>query len=129
MLLEGMKNGHRFIAVGVLTLFCLGLGAGPAAAADSLPDLGMARLADFHLDSIGGGRKLLRYSTTITNTGAGAFELHGQRAQTSDPQMSVVQKIYNDGGGSRQVSTAATMYFALWPEIIGTLWTSGKLAW
>ena len=80
-------------------------------AQDRLPDLGMARLSDFSIDASGGLRRL-RYSTTIVNVGSGKFELHGQRASTSDPSMSVVQRIFNDAGGWRDVSTPAVMVYA-----------------
>jgi len=80
-------------------------------AQDRLPDLGMARLSDLSIDASGGGR-LLRYSTTIVNVGSGKFELHGQRASTSDSTMSVVQRIFNDAGGWRDVSTPAVMVYA-----------------
>ena len=80
-------------------------------AADRLPDLGMARLSDLSIDA-SGGRRRLRYSTTIVNVGSGKFELHGQRASTSQSTMSVVQRIFNDAGGSRDVSTPAVMVFA-----------------
>ena len=80
-------------------------------AADRLPDLGMARLTDLSIDA-SGGRRRLRYSTTIVNVGSGKFELHGQRASTSQSTMSVVQRIFNDAGGSRDVSTPAVMVFA-----------------
>jgi hypothetical protein len=103
---------RRILALAFLTLSSLSLGVANAAAADRLPDLGMARLADFHRDTLSNGHKVLRYTTVITNTGVGAFEVHGHRSSTSATQMSVVQKIYNDAGGSRQVATSATMYFA-----------------
>jgi hypothetical protein len=85
--------------------------ASSAAAADRLPDLGMARLADIRGDK-SDGRYLLRYTTVIVNVGAGAFELKGQRGSTGDAEMSVSQRIYDDAGGSRLVPTNATMYFA-----------------
>jgi hypothetical protein len=79
-------------------------------ALDRLPDLGMARLSDLRIDASGGLRRL-RYSTTIVNVGSGKFELHGQRASISQANMSVVQRIFNDAGGSRDVSTPAVMVF------------------
>jgi hypothetical protein len=70
----------------------------------------MAQLSDLRLDQSGGVRRL-RYSTTIVNVGVGQFELRGQRASTSDPNMSVVQRIYNDAGSWREVTTAAVMVY------------------
>lgn len=82
-----------------------------AAAADRLPDLGMAPLDDFRIEK-SGNRKLLRYTAIIVNVGAGSFQAEGSRASTAEPEMSVVQRIFDDAGGSRTVPTAARMYFA-----------------
>lgn len=82
-----------------------------AAAADRLPDLAMAPLDDFRIEK-SGGRKLLRYSATVVNIGRGTFQAEGTRASTAEPEMSVVQRVFDDAGGSRTVPTAARMYFA-----------------
>jgi hypothetical protein len=82
-----------------------------AAAADRLPDLGMARLSDIKAEKTN-GRRLLRYTTVIVNVGAGAFEARGRRLSTSEPEMSVVQRVYADGGGWRDIATPARMFFA-----------------
>jgi hypothetical protein len=79
-------------------------------ASDRLPDLGMARLSDISVQS--NGRRLLRFSTTIVNVGAGAFELHGQRATTLESQMAVAQRIFDDAGGWRDVPTSAVMVYS-----------------
>jgi fibronectin type III domain protein/lysyl oxidase len=79
-------------------------------AGDRLADLGMARLADLRIDQ-SNGRRRLRYSTTIVNVGSGKFEVRGRRANTGEPTMSVVQRVFNDAGGWRDVSTAGTMIF------------------
>jgi hypothetical protein len=71
----------------------------------------VARLSDLRIDQSGGGRRL-RYSTTIVNVGAGPFVLRGERAGPSDPRMSVVQRIFNDAGGWREVSTSAVMEYS-----------------
>jgi hypothetical protein len=82
-------------------------------AIDRLPDLGMAQLRDFSIDNnTVAGRRLLRFTTIIVNVGAGPFELHGQRAATNDPDMNVSQRIYNNAGGFRDISTSAVMYWA-----------------
>jgi hypothetical protein len=78
---------------------------------DRLPDLRMARLADFSLDQTADGRRLLRFTTIIVNVGQGAFELHGSRPAGS-PTMAVSQRVYDAGGGSRDVSTTASMYYS-----------------
>jgi hypothetical protein len=100
-----------FIILGSTIVLSLGALPAPAAAAtDRLPDLGMARLADFRIDTASGHRRL-RYSATIVNVGAGPFELHGQRPDTTT-DMTVTQRIFDDAGGYRDVATGAAMYFA-----------------
>ena len=82
----------------------------PAASAhDVLPDLGMAKLTDLQLTKFSDGRTVLRYSTTIVNVGAGAFELHG--ARTSPSEMNAAQRIFDSSGAFRDVVTPATMVF------------------
>jgi Lysyl oxidase len=95
------------------------MGLGPAAAhpsavvaADVLPDLAMAPLANLQIQKTSDGHRLLRYSATIVNLGAGPLELHGQRPDTSTTDMSVTQRIYDSAGGQRDVTTTATMYWA-----------------
>jgi hypothetical protein len=83
-----------------------------AAAADRLPDLAMAPLSDFRVEQGSGGRNLLKYTATIVNIGAGRFQTEGSRSSGADPEMSVVQRIFSDTGGSRLRATAARMYFA-----------------
>jgi hypothetical protein len=121
-----VKRNRRRIAEGLLALTsAVALGcenpvasdrarpqaAVAVAAADRLPDLGMARLSGL---SVGwsNGHRVLRYSTTIVNVGSGRFELHGQRASTADPQMSVIQRVYDDAGGWRDIATSAAMIYA-----------------
>jgi hypothetical protein len=102
---RGVARRLTGLMVGVLTL-----GIAPAASAhDVLPDLGMARLSDFQVDKGAGGRRLLRYSTTIVNVGAGPFELHG--ALTSPSAMNAVQRIFDSDGGFRDIVTSGTMAF------------------
>jgi predicted transcriptional regulator len=69
----------------------------------------MARPSDIKASAPDGAR-LLRYTTTIVNVGAGAFELHAQRASTSDTEMAVAQRIFDDAGGFRDVSTTAVAF-------------------
>lgn len=88
----------------------LALTAAPAASAhDLLPDLGMARLTDLRVDKTAGGRRLLRYSTTIVNVGAGAFELHG--ARTSPATMNAAQRLFDSAGTFRDVVTPGMLVF------------------
>jgi hypothetical protein len=83
-----------------------------AAAADRLPDLGMARLSDFKAEKTADGRRLLRFTTVIVNVGTGPFEVRGIRASANDPEMTTFQRIYDTAGGFRSVATAARMFFA-----------------
>ena len=82
-----------------------------SAATDKLPDLGMARLQDIDIVKTADGRRLLRFTTIIVNMGAGAFEIHGQRPDSSTQTMSVTQRIYDSAGGYRDVATNATVLY------------------
>ena len=82
------------------------------AATDALPDLGMAKLQDLKLQKTADGRKLLRFSSIVVNVGAGSFEAHGQRPDTSVSTMTTTQRIFNDAGGYRDVATDASMYYS-----------------
>lgn len=75
-------------------------------ASDRLPDLKMAPLNSFRI-SVEDGRRLLRFGAMMVNVGTGHFEVRGSRTSTSDPSMSVSQIVYNNGGGSRAVTTNA----------------------
>lgn len=96
--------------VSVGTMLALPAAQLTAAATDQLPDLGMARLADFRIEVTSSGRKLLRFSSTMTNRGAGPFTLRAQRSSTSSA-WAVRQVIRNSAGGSRSVATGATMKY------------------
>ncbi len=80
-----------------------------AAATDRLPDLRMAKLADFRIVT-SGGRRLLRFSSTMVNLGRGALEIKANRASTRSP-WNIDQVIFTTGGGSRRVDTTATMQY------------------
>jgi hypothetical protein len=95
-----------FVFVAILALAA---SAEAALAADRLPDLGMARIDDIRIDRTADGRRLLRYSTTIVNVGAGPFEVRGERTAATDPGMTTVQRVYDDAGGFRYVPSAATL--------------------
>lgn len=101
----------RAAAVAALALLAATAAAPAQAASEQLPDLAMAPLDDFRIEK-SGSRKLLRYSATIVNIGAGKFQAEGSRASTAETEMSVVQRIFDDAGGSTTVPTTARMYFA-----------------
>jgi hypothetical protein len=88
------------------------LAAGPApavAAADRLPDLRMAKLSDFRIVN-SGGRRLLRFSSTMANLGRGPLEVRANRASTKSP-WNVDQVIHLGNGRIRRVDTTATMQY------------------
>jgi hypothetical protein len=106
-----MKLRSYLIAVAA---FAFAAGATPASAAatDMLPDLGMYQLLEFHIERTPDHHRLLRYTTIIVNVGAGNFQAEGSRPTSADPEMSVVQRIFDDAGGSRVRPTHARMYWA-----------------
>jgi hypothetical protein len=109
-----MKRPAAGILVGFAVAAVLTLSRPPAAAAaaDRLPDLGMAQLSDFSIDTTTiPGHRLLRFTTVIVNIGVGPFETIGSRSDTSIPQMTVTQRIFNDSG-SYEVTTPAVMFWA-----------------
>ena len=79
---------------------------------DRLPDLRMARLASIQIQNRSNGDRWLRFDTVIVNVGAGDFEARGSRPNTSTPNMTVTQRIYNSAGGSRTRTTTAQMYYS-----------------
>ena len=92
-------------------LMALVVSTAEASAATLLPDLGMARLSDFRIETTASGAKRLRYTAIIVNVGQGQFRLEGQRASTTSPFV-VNQRIYDSAGVSTTVPTSAAMYFA-----------------
>ena len=112
-----MVVSRRWTALVAVTAVALALALGQpgaaVAAADRLPDLGMAPLKDFSIDtSTIPGRRLLRFTTVIVNVGAGPFETIGTRPDTSTAEMTVTQRIYNSAGSYREVSTPTEMFWA-----------------
>jgi hypothetical protein len=81
------------------------------AATDRLPNLRMAPLRDFSIQW-SNGRRLLRFTAIMWNSGPGPFEARGSRSNTSTGTMRVIQAIGNDAGGERTVSTNAVMQWA-----------------
>jgi len=107
--------------------------ASPAqAATDRFPDLGVGRLTDFRIQVVN-GRRLLRFSATMTNVGSGPLVVSSYRASTSSPWR-VDQVVYNSGGGSRRARASATMGYGgdghgHWHvnRMVDTdLWTTGR---
>jgi hypothetical protein len=110
-----VRRSAALILVGVAVAAMLALGRPPVAgaAADRLPDLGMARLRDLSIDTTTRlGRRLLRFTTIIVNIGAGPFETIGRRPDTTTAQMAVAQRIYNSAGSYREVRTPTVMFWA-----------------
>ena len=80
------------------------------AATELPPDLRMMRLSDLTIEDTVDGRRLLRFSAVIVNVGLGPLKLEASRNGSSS-QMKVQQRIYDDTGVSRAVSTSAKMIF------------------
>ena len=109
----GKRPVALIIVMAVGLLLALNRPSAAVAAADRLPDLGMARLQDFSIDTTTiPGRRLLRFTTVIVNIGVGPFETVGSRPDTSVPELAVTQRIFNDAGSFREVSTPAVMFWA-----------------
>lgn len=106
----GTRRATGAVAIGLSVLAALAA-PGVAAAADRLPDLGMARLTDIKVEK-SNGRRLLRFTTVIVNVGAGPFEARGSRPNTGTPEMTVAQRVYDTSGGFRDIGTSARMFFA-----------------
>lgn len=103
----------RLITLSIMVAFAvLGAGSPAGAATDRLPDLRMRKLTGLRISTTSSGRRLLRFSTIIVNTGAGRFALRGSRPNTSTKLMTVRQRIYNSDGNYYTIPTDAVMYFA-----------------
>ena len=100
------RRDHRSVlgAVLIATAALLAPAGASAGVTDKLPDLRMAKPNEFHLTSEG-GRRLLRFSARIINTGDGPIIITGRR----DPgslRMRLAQRILqSDGSTRRQAST------------------------
>lgn len=92
------------------TLLATATGSPAQAATDKLPDLRMAKLSDFRIVTTSAGRRLLRFTSTMTNLGAGPFTIRSTRSSTGSP-WAVRQVIRGSAGGSRSVTTTATMSY------------------
>ncbi|MFH5822817.1 lysyl oxidase family protein [Georgenia sp. AZ-5] len=76
-----------------------------------LPDLLVEPLSDFRVQIVE-GRRVVRFSASIGNRGDGPLEVVGTRTSTSTPEMAVVQRIEQPGGGYVSVPTDAVMRYA-----------------
>lgn len=104
---------RRLVVAAVAAAAATMVVAPAAAASQLLPDLGMARLKDFSIDTTTiPGHKLLRYTARMVNVGAGPLELHGSRANTSTTDMTVTQRVYTSTGGFVDESTPLVMFYA-----------------
>ena len=98
------------LVLGVALALVVLIPSAPAVAvSDQLPDLGMAHPKDLKIEKTS-GKRLLRFSSIVVNVGAGPFEVHGERAAGAST-MTTKQRIFDDAGGSRYVSTPAIMKF------------------
>jgi hypothetical protein len=107
------RFGLRLVVLaGTLGILVGVLPAAPAlAATDKLPDLKVAKMADFSIQRTASGRRLLRFSGMMLNVGRGPFEIRGRRASTKKPWI-IDQIVYRTGGTKRRVPTTATMKYA-----------------
>ena len=86
--------------------------ADAASPADLLPDLSMTKPTDIQIQTTSSGARRLRMTTTIVNIGRGPFETRASRQSTSDPTLSVSQRIYNTAGGTRVHATTEVARYA-----------------
>lgn len=85
---------------------------------DRLPDLRMIKPRDVQMvkytSGVFAGRKLLRFTTLISNEGAGPLELRGKRdckSLSRCPRMTVKQRIRQSDGTWRSIPTEARMQY------------------
>jgi hypothetical protein len=78
---------------------------------DLLPDLQVEPLSDFRVQILD-GRRIVRFTATISNRGDGPLEVAAARTSTSTPDMPVVQRIYQRDGSYEAVPTEAVMRYA-----------------
>lgn len=108
-----MHRRRWFGAALSLSLLAASL-ATPAAAAGPavlMPDLGMARLRGFSVETTPGGQTRLRFTTVIINIGDGPFQAYGHDLQPNG-EMLVDGQIQDSDGGWASYPTSYAMYFA-----------------
>jgi hypothetical protein len=76
-----------------------------------LPDLGMAPIRNFRIETTEAGQTRLRFTTIIINIGDGPMLLWGHTPQ-SDGELLVDQRIATEGGALRDKLSDFRMYFA-----------------
>ena len=110
-------RGHRRVLrrLGVILALVAALGVAippppVAAASDRLPDLRAGRITDLRIVR-SGGRKLLRFTTTILNYGDGPFEVRGFRPKINIP-FDIDQIVYRSDGTTRRIETDAQVRYA-----------------
>jgi hypothetical protein len=99
-------------ALGIVGSSVLAVPAAPPvrAASDYLPDLRMAKLRDFRIVTTSTGRRLLRFTATMTNLGAGPLIVRSTRTSTTSPWR--VRQIINRSDRTiRSFTTGATMEY------------------
>jgi hypothetical protein len=103
-----MKRRLLSIAM-ALALLSAAIPSSLQAVAPMLPDLGMAELRGFSVETVGGQTRL-RFTTVIINVGQGPFQVHGH--DKTNGEFFVDQQIRNSDGSWDTHSTAARMYYA-----------------
>lgn len=95
-----------YVPIAVLTLVLMFASVQAHAAGELLPNLKALPASDIRIASAGDMR-LLRFSTTGWNSGAGALELRAGKTDTGSGRQNVYQRIYDDVGGSRDTLAGA----------------------
>jgi hypothetical protein len=76
-----------------------------------LPDLQMTELREFFIAKPAGGRLDLRFTAEFVNTGAGTFEVHGDRSGASSSTMTTSQVVQQADGSTTEFPTSAIMIY------------------
>lgn len=104
------------LTIALLTLPAAASAAGPSGSAgvpvDLLPDLRMAKLDGFDLETRPNGHIRLHFGTIGWNMGDGPLEARGKRQDAGDTGMQVKQRFYDSEGGHRDHQTPAVMFYA-----------------
>lgn len=104
---------RRLLIFTVIGVAWAGAASPAAAAGPLLPDLGMAKLSTVRIDTTTmPGHRLLRYTAVLVNVGPGPFEVIGSRLDTSTPDMSVVQRVYDSSGSHTDTLVGTVMDYA-----------------
>ena len=105
------RRPQSIALVALLLVGMLGFAPPASAVTVTYPNLQMAHIRDLKIQVVN-GRRLLRFTGLMVNLGKGAFEARGRRDSTSDPEMSIDQRLFNDAGGSNYYPTRATARYA-----------------